>query len=152
MQVSVENVGKLERKLTVSVPAERLEGTIRTRLRDLSQWPALVEKLVALDHITGINCHFDRTDGDELNTQLMSAAADDARSKGGALAKAFGRRLGPVVAIARGPLEKVAAPFIELKPGKESRGIPGPNAGSGKYAIPDSIPYSQTVNAIFVLK
>lgn len=37
MQVSVENVGKLERKLTVSVPAERLEGTIRTRLRDLSQ-------------------------------------------------------------------------------------------------------------------
>lgn len=37
MQVSVENVGKLERKLTVSVPAERLEGTIKSRLRDLSQ-------------------------------------------------------------------------------------------------------------------
>ena len=37
MQVSVENVGSLERKLTVSVPAERLETTIRTRLRELSR-------------------------------------------------------------------------------------------------------------------
>lgn len=37
MQFSVENVGKLERKVTVSVPAERLEGTIRSRLRELSQ-------------------------------------------------------------------------------------------------------------------
>lgn len=122
------------------------------RIRDLSQWPELMPKLVEMDHITGINSSFDRTDGDDINTQLMTAAADDARSKGGALAKAFGRKLGPVVAIARGPLEKVAAPFIELKPGKESRGVPGQNAGSGKYTIPDSIPYSQTVNAIFILK
>lgn len=37
MQVSVENTGKLERKLTVSVPADRLEGTIKSRLRELSQ-------------------------------------------------------------------------------------------------------------------
>lgn len=122
------------------------------RVRDLAQWPELMARLVAMDHITNINSSFDRTDGDDINTQLMAAAADDARSKGGALAKSFGRKLGPVVAIARGPLEKLAAPFIELKPGKESRGVPGPNAGSGKYTIPDSIPYSQTVNAIFVLK
>ena len=122
------------------------------RVRDLAQWPALMGKLVEMDHITNINSTFDRTDGDELNTQLMSAAADDARGKASSLAKAFGRKLGPVVAIARGPLDKVSAPFIAQQPGKESRGVPGPNAGSGKYAIPDSIPYSQTVNAIFVLK
>lgn len=37
MQVSVENVGKLERKLTVSVPAERLESQVSERLRELSR-------------------------------------------------------------------------------------------------------------------
>jgi len=37
MQVSVENVSKLERKLTVSVPAERLESKVSERLRDLSR-------------------------------------------------------------------------------------------------------------------
>ena len=37
MQVSVENVGTLERKLTVSVPSARLETTIKSRLRDLSR-------------------------------------------------------------------------------------------------------------------
>lgn len=122
------------------------------RIRDLAQWPELMAKLVAMDHITNINSHFDRTDGDDLNTQLMAAAADDARGKASSLAKAFGRKLGPVVAIARGPLDKIGAPFIQQQPGKETRGIAGPAAGSGKYAIPDSIPYSQTVSAIFVLK
>jgi trigger factor len=37
MQVSVENTGALERKLTVSVPADRLEGQVRDRLRELSR-------------------------------------------------------------------------------------------------------------------
>ena len=31
MQVSVENVGKLERKLTVSIPAGDYESQVRTR-------------------------------------------------------------------------------------------------------------------------
>ncbi len=37
MQVSVENVSKLERKLTVSVPADRLESQVSERLRELSR-------------------------------------------------------------------------------------------------------------------
>ena len=37
MQVSIENVGTLGRKLTVSVPADQLEGTIRQRLGELSR-------------------------------------------------------------------------------------------------------------------
>lgn len=37
MQVSVENLSKLERKLTVSVPSERLDASIRSRLRELGQ-------------------------------------------------------------------------------------------------------------------
>jgi uncharacterized protein YggE len=100
-------------------------------------------------HITSISSTFDRTDGDDINAQLMAAAADDARNKGNSLAKAFGRKLGPVVAIARGPLAQVGAPFMEQQAGRETRGT-APQ--TGKYSVPDSIVYSQTVNAIFVLK
>lgn len=130
-------------------PAYTMGRLFQARLRDLSQWPALIAKLAEMDHITGIGSTFDRTDSDDINTQLMEAAANDARSKGGSLAKAFGRKLGPVVAIARGPLDKVGAPFIEQQAGREMRGT---SPQSGKYTVPDSIPYSQTVNAIFVLK
>lgn len=130
-------------------PAYTMGRLFHARVRDLAQWPDLIEKLVAMDHVTNVSSTFDRTDSDDINTQLMAAAADDARSKGGALAKAFGRKLGPVVAIARGPLDKVSAPFIEQQAGRTPRGT-GPQ--TGKYTVPDSIPYSQTVNAIFVLK
>ncbi|MCG6116760.1 MAG: trigger factor [Aquimonas sp.] len=37
MQVSVENVGKLERKLTVRLPAESLQTQVATRLRELGR-------------------------------------------------------------------------------------------------------------------
>lgn len=130
-------------------PAYTMGRLFHARVRDLSQWPDLIARLVELDHITNVSSSFDRTDGDDINTQLMAAAAADARSKGGALAKAFGRKLGPVVAIARGPLDKIGAPFIEQQPGREARGT---SPQTGKYSVPDSIPYSQTVNAIFVLK
>jgi trigger factor len=35
MQVSIENVGSLGRKLTVRLPAERLEDSVRTRIQDM---------------------------------------------------------------------------------------------------------------------
>lgn len=37
MQVSVENVSKLERKLTVSLPSERLDASVQERLKDLGR-------------------------------------------------------------------------------------------------------------------
>jgi uncharacterized protein YggE len=141
-------------KKTVPVDAEKpavysMGRLFHARVRDLAQWPDLVSKLVEKEHITNISSTFDRTDGDDINTQLMSAAADDARNKGSSLAKAFGRKLGPVVAVAPGPLAQVGAPFLELQRGRETRGT-APQTGS--FSVPDSIAYSQTVHAIFVLK
>ena len=37
MHVSVESIGSLGRKLSVSVPAERLESAVGNRLRELSR-------------------------------------------------------------------------------------------------------------------
>ncbi|HEY0588720.1 MAG TPA: SIMPL domain-containing protein [Pseudoduganella sp.] len=130
-------------------PAYSMGRLFHARVRDLAQWPGLIARLVEMAHITGVSSTFDRTDGDDINTQLMAAAADDARNKGNSLAKAFGRKLGPVVAIARGPLAQVGAPFLEQQAGREPRGT---SPQSGNYSVPDSIAYSQTVNAIFALK
>ena len=153
--VQAEDVESYEiEKKTVPVDGEKpavysMGRLFHARVRDLAQWPDLVAKLVETEHITNLSSTFDRTDGDDINTQLMAAAADDARIKGNSLAKAFGRRLGPVVAVARGPLAQVGAPFLEMQTGRETRGT-APQ--TGRYSVPDSIAYSQTVNAIFVLK
>src|SRR6185312_10194604 len=37
MQVSIENVGKLGRKLTIRLPAQRLEDTIRSRIQEMGR-------------------------------------------------------------------------------------------------------------------
>ncbi len=37
MQISVENVGKLERKLTVKLPAEQLDSQVKTRLQEMGR-------------------------------------------------------------------------------------------------------------------
>ncbi|WP_028101524.1 SIMPL domain-containing protein [Pseudoduganella violaceinigra] len=144
---------ELEKKMVAvdegKPPVYSIGRLYHARVRDLAQWPDLVAKLLEMAHVTSISSSFDRIDGDDINTQLMAAAADDARTKGNALAKAFGRKLGPVVAVARGPLTQVGAPFMEAQAGRETRGTP-PEVG--RYKVPDSIPYSQTVNAIFVLK
>jgi len=144
---------ELEKKLVTvdegKPQAYSMGRLFHARVRDLAQWPDLVAKLLDMAHITNISSTFDRTDGDDINNQLMAAAADDARSKGNSLAKAFGRKLGPVVAIARGPLTQVGAPFMEPQTDRETRGTP---QEAGRYNVPTSIPYSQTVNAIFVLK
>ncbi len=130
-------------------PVYSMGRLFHARVRDLARWPDLIASLVEKEHVTNVSSSFDRTDGDDINTQLMAAAADDARSKGNSLAKAFGRKLGPVVAVSRGPLAQVSAPFLDLQQERETRGT-APQ--SGNYRVPDSIAYSQTVNAIFVLK
>jgi len=123
--------------------------SFRVQVRDLAQWPSLMDAVLAMDHVDTVSASFDRTDSDDINRELMSAAASDARSKAAQLAQAFGRKLGPAVAIARGPLDKVSAPFVAQHPGASDSGTA---AVSGRSTVPPSIPYAQSVNAIFALK
>jgi uncharacterized protein YggE len=118
-------------------------------VRDLSQWPALMAALMAQEHVDGIGASFERSDAQDINSELMTAAAKDAYGNANKLAAAFGRKLGPAVAIARGPLDKLGAPFIEQRGNSD----PTPRAPAGPaYAVPLSIPFAQAVNAVFRLK
>ena len=43
MQVSVENVSNLERRVTVSMPSERLESLAGSRLSEIARYPELTD-------------------------------------------------------------------------------------------------------------
>lgn len=122
----------------------------RVQVRDLARWPALVAALLATEHVDSLGVSFDRSDSDQLNRDLMRQAADDARANATALARSFGRKLGPAMAITRGQLDKLAAPFIAQS---ASSGEATPRAPvTANYAVPPSIPFAQAVTAIFRLQ
>ncbi|WEF32625.1 SIMPL domain-containing protein [Pseudoduganella chitinolytica] len=121
----------------------------RVQVRDLARWPALVAALLATEHVDSLGVSFDRSDSDQLNRDLMRQAADDARANGSALAHSFRRKLGPAMAITRGQLDKLSAPFIAQAGGGES---PPPAPAKANYAVPPSIPFAQAVTAIFRLQ
>ena len=129
----------------------------RVQVRDLSQWPALLAAVLALDHLDGISVQFDRSDREQVNTRLLAEAAKDARNNGVLLAESFGRKLGPAMAIARAPLEKVGAPYLAAQEAGPAR-VPRSNGSqltadtAMQYAVPMSIPFAQSVNAVFRLK
>jgi uncharacterized protein YggE len=121
----------------------------RVNVRDLKLWPQIIAGLLAIDHIDSVGTSFDRTDSDELNRGLMKGAADDARKNAALLAQSFGRKLGPAVAISRGALGRIAAPFIETS----STAMPRPpRTPASSYDVPPSIPFAQSVNTIFKLQ
>lgn len=130
--------------------AYAIERHYRVQVRDLARWPDLIAALLMRDHVDGLSVGFDRTDSDHVNRELMAAAAQDARANGTLLAQAFGRKLGPAVAIARGPLEKVA-PGIFAETGSDRVTLPKPPPRSS-YTVPPSIPFAQAVTAVFRLK
>lgn len=130
--------------------ASLLTRHFRVQVRDLARWPGLVAALLATEHVDSVGVSFDRSDSDLLNRDLMTQAAQDARANGMLLARSFGRKLGPAMAIARAPLDKLSAPFLaQTGSGAE----PPPRApATPNYAVPPSIPFAQSVTAIFRLQ
>lgn len=127
----------------------------RVQVRDLAQWQPLVTSLVGLDHVENMSVSFDRTDRDSVNTRLMAEAAQDARVNGALLAESFGRKLGPVQAITRAPLDKLGAPFglqESAAPAGTRTANPAAPASAARYALPLNLAFTQAVHAVFRLK
>ena len=146
-------------KKTVALSAPAADGAtsayvltrhFRVQVRDLARWPGLVAALLATEHVDSVGASFDRSDSDQLNRDLMTQAAQDARANGTLLARSFGRKLGPAMAVARAPLDKLGAPFI-AQAGTTERPPRAADSGGG-YAVPPTIPYAQSVTAIFRLQ
>lgn len=132
----------------------------KVRVRDLALWPELLAPLLGRDGIDNLRVAFDRGDREQIEAKLAFAAARDARDTAGALAAAFGRKPGPVVAISQAPLDRLGAPFGfgALDNRGRDAGTPtppadtGPGPGPSTTAVPTAIPFAQAVNAVFRLK
>ena len=57
MQVSIENVGSLGRKLTVRLPAQRLEDTVRSRIQEMGRSALAAQR----DHAASSTTNHDTT-------------------------------------------------------------------------------------------
>lgn len=121
----------------------------RVQVRDLGRLPDLVAALLARDHVDSLTASFERADKDRIDRELMGQAAADARANGTLLAEAFGRKLGPAVAIARAPLDKLGASLLE-PPGAGTPRLP-PVQGIKPHLVPPLIPFAQSVTAVFKL-
>jgi len=64
-------------------------------------------------------------------------------------AEAFGRKLGPAVAIARAPLDKMG-PALLAPPDAGTPSLPQAQ-GIKPYAVPPALPFAQSVTAVFKL-
>jgi len=152
----VDSAELAKKSVTLSAPAADgattaivLTRHFRVQVRDLARWPGLIAALLATEHVDSLGVSFDRSDSDQLNRDLMTQAAQDARNNGTLLARSFGRKLGPAMAIARAPLDKLSAPFIAQTSGGEA---PPRAPATPNYAVPPSIPFAQSVTAMFRLQ
>lgn len=133
-----------------STSAYVLTRHYRVQVRDLAHLPDLVTALLARDHVDSLTASFDRTDKDRIERALMEQAAADARANGTLLAQSFGRQLGPAVAIARAPLDKVVPPLLDPA-GPGTAALPAAQPINA-HTVPPALPFAQAVTAVFRLR
>ena len=157
VDADVDSADLAKKSVALSTPAADGASTaylltrhFRVQVRDLARWPGLIAALLATEHVDNLGVSFDRSDSDQLNRDLMTQAAQDARANGTLLARSFGRKLGPATAIARAPLDKLSAPFIAQTGGGAE--APPRTPATPNYAVPPSIPFAQSVTAMFRLQ
>ena len=129
-----------------------LKRHFRIQVRDLTQWPEIIDALLARDAIESLSVGFDRTDREQVEGKLVAEAGASARKQGSELALAFGRHLGPAMAISQAGVDKIGAPFgLNAASAQEKRSPTPPAPGTISDVVPVVIPFAQAVHAIFKL-
>jgi uncharacterized protein YggE len=122
-------------------------------VRDLSKWQGLIEPLLAKDNVGNFGISFDRTDREEINDALTVDAAKDAQHNGATVAAAFGKHLGPVVAVSQGKLKDVGIALgVASAENSYSRSDDLRRSEILDFSAPGVIPFSQSVDVIFKIK
>jgi uncharacterized protein YggE len=76
-------------------------------VHDLSKWSALANGLIGMQNLDGFATAFDTSERQKVEMDLGAEAVQDARRKSEALAKGFGRKLGPVAGVTTGSLKNL---------------------------------------------
>jgi uncharacterized protein YggE len=105
-------------------------------LHEVGTWPKLGTKLLQMDNVEDIDGRFDRSDRKGIESELTTAAAQDAKQRAEAMAAAFGQHLGPVQAISREALPELNYRFLESPSYLGGLGAPRDVGPPGSRSVP----------------
>jgi uncharacterized protein YggE len=100
---------KKEIKGTEAAPAHELNYSAFIKIRDLSQWQALMQSLLKLPNIDRLEAGFDSTQRDKIELELSAEAAKDAQRRATVMAAALGKKLAGVAALSDGHLRNIGS-------------------------------------------
>jgi uncharacterized protein YggE len=126
--------------------------------RDLAKYPQMVRALLQLPGTEEFSAEFDRSDRSKVEADLLVSAAKDAKARAELMATQFGRKLGPVHAIAQTPFSALpdefgfsyrgsgpAAPAVEIE-------VTGEKKSMERLLAPATITISENVNVVYELQ
>jgi uncharacterized protein YggE len=126
-------------------------------LHELGTWPQLGTKLLQMDNVEDIDGRFDRTDRKVIESELTTAAAQDARQRAESMAAAFGQHRGPVQAISRESLRELNYRFLDSPSyagglgAPRQLGPPGSRKSAFRLLVPATIQFQEYLNALYRL-
>jgi len=127
----------------------------KVTIRDLSKYPTLVKGVFELPESDDFSASFDRSDRQEIQSQLFDQAAKDAQARAQSMATSFGRKLGQVRGIAQVPFTSLAHwlgfPDAAFYP-PLAMTMPDFASSLDRLLVPATITISVEVNAIFEIQ
>jgi len=81
---------------------------VHVTVRDLAQWTPLLRTLLVMKDVESLAVSFNRTDRDQVETDLVTQALAMARSKAANIARSIKARLGPVTGGSLEPLKNLS--------------------------------------------
>ena len=124
-------------------------------VRNLGKYPKMVTALFALPNTEDFRPYFKRSDAATVSTQLLEAAAADAKAKAEKMAAQFGARVGRVRAISQIPVAEVPYVFgvstLPLRIGEPDYAIEAPDS-LDRLLVPASVEITERLNVVFELE
>lgn len=125
------------------------------KIRKLDRYPKMVTALFALPNTADFYASFKRSDAATVSTQLLEAAAADARAKAEKMAAQFGSRVGRVRAISQIPVADVPYVFgVSSRPigiDRPDYAIEAPDS-LDQLLVPASVEITERLNVVFELE
>ncbi len=92
-----------------TAPLSDMVCSVHIEVKDLANWRALMQPLLAIKNLDHFSTAFKTTERDTIEAELIAKAIVDARRKAEGMAQAAGKKLGPATAISSGELRDLTS-------------------------------------------
>jgi len=110
--VFVQDVVRRPRKIEVLPEGQPMPMETRVAMhitvRDLGQWTPLMRALIVTKDIESLSVAFNRSDREQVESELLQQAIGMAKKKAQDIARGIGGKLGPATGVAIGPIKNLS--------------------------------------------